>query len=77
MHRGMRLLIVWYVGLMVGTGGEGSSYAQALLPQDVLVPSVPAELRVWLGETAPPSLPPGSYVVGQLTAVLPPMPLSC
>jgi len=72
MHRGIRLLIAWGVGLVVGAGGERSSDAQAPLPQNVLVPSVPAELKAWLGETSPSSLPPGSYAVGQLTAVLPP-----
>lgn len=72
-HRGVRLLIVWYLGLMVGTRGEGSSYAQAPLPhQDVLVSSIPVELKAWLGETAAPPLPPGSYAASQLAAVLPP-----
>jgi hypothetical protein len=68
MNRGMWLLITCYIGLVVGTGGEGSGYAQ-----DALVSSAPAELKAWLGEaTSPPTLPPGSYPVSQLTAVLPP-----
>ena len=71
MHRGIRLLITWYVGLVMGTRGEGSSFAQSLA-QDGLASSVPAELRAWIEKAAPPPLPPGSYPVDQLTAVLPP-----
>lgn len=72
MHRGIRFLITWYVGLVVSIGGEGFSSAQTSPPQDALVPTVPAELRAWLEKATPPPLPPGSYSVEQLTAVLPP-----
>ncbi len=67
MHRGSRFLIPWCVVLLVSAGSVGSSGAQ-----DPLGLSAPAELKAWLGEPAPPSLPPGSYAVDQLTAVLPP-----
>ena len=73
MYRGVRILISLYVGLMVWTGGEGSSEAQEAGAQDVLGQAVPAELRTWLTQTATPrALPPGSYPAGELVEVLPP-----
>ena len=73
MYRGIRIRLSWSVGLMVWTGGEGSSYAQETLTQDALVQAAPAELRTWVTQTATPqALPPGSYPVGQLVGVLPP-----
>src|SRR5262245_32243207 len=71
-HRGILLLITWYIGFMVGTGGEGTSFAQTSPSQDGLSSPMPAELRAWLEKTVPPSLSPGSYPVDQLTTVLPP-----
>ncbi len=72
-HRSVGLLITWYVGFIVGTGGEGFSLAQAPVSQDTLAPSAPAELKMWLGKTTPSrTLPPGSYPVDQLFDMLPP-----
>lgn len=71
-HTCIRILIAWYVGLVVGTGDEGSSHAQISLPQEALAPSAPAELGTWLEKTASPPLSPGSYQIDQLTTVLPP-----
>ncbi len=71
MYRGVRILISWWVGFVVWTGGSGE--AQEAGPQDVPGPAVPAELRTWLTQTATPrALPPGSYPAEELVGVLPP-----
>lgn len=68
MHRGIRLLLAWYVGFTLGTGGEGASYAQETSSQ-----LAPAELRTWVAQTAPSrALQTGTYPVDQLVDVLPP-----
>ncbi len=64
MQRGMRFLIPWFVGLVVGALSAGASYAQAPLPQDAFGPAVPAELRAWLEETASPPLLSTRFVSG-------------
>jgi len=73
MYRGVRLLISWYVGLMVWTGGVETNAAQEPPAPEALIEAAPAELRTWVAQTAPSrTLPPGSYPVDQLFDVLPP-----
>lgn len=63
--------ITFCVGLVGGSGGIRVGFAKDSLPQPSAVQSVPAELTAWLA-ASPPALPPGSYSVEQLSAVLPP-----
>ena len=73
MYRGVRLLISWYVGLMVWTGGVETNAAQEPPAPEALIEAAPAELRTWVAQTAPSrTLPPGSYPMDQLFDVLPP-----
>lgn len=64
--------ILWSVGFLGSGGGRGISVATDAPPQDPVTITIPAELRAWLQESPPPSLPPGSYPLETLTAVLPP-----
>ena len=72
MYRSVRILISWCIGLMVWTGGGGASFAQESPTPEALVQAAPAELQTWLTQPATLALPPGSYPVDQLVAVLPP-----
>ena len=73
MYRSVRILISWTIGLMVLTGGVGTSSAQESLAPEALIKAAPAELQTWMAQIATPqALPPGSYPVDQLFGVLPP-----
>ena len=72
MCRSVRILTSWCIGLIVWTGGVGTSFAQESPAPATLIQAAPEELQTWLTQPAPQTLLPGSYPVDQLVGVLPP-----